>query len=54
MAYIDKKLDEYNQELSEADENKEQQVKQEINKYSKRKDDYHNLENQIRQNKKHK
>ena len=50
IVYIDNKLDEYNQQLSEADQDKKQQIKEQIDKHNKRKDDYNDLENQLKQN----
>ena len=49
IVYIDNKLDEYNQQLSEADQDQKQQIKDEIDKHHKRKDDYIDLENQLKQ-----
>ena len=47
IAYIDNKLDEYNHQLSEADEDKKQQIKEKIDKHNHRKGEYKNLENQL-------
>ena len=49
IAYIDKKLDEYNEQLSGADEDKKQQINQEIKKHGKRKDKYRQIEKQLKE-----
>ena len=49
IAYIDNKLDEYNKQLEEADQDKKEQIQKEIDKHNQRKDDYHNLENQLKE-----
>jgi transposase len=46
IAYIDNKLEEYNNELSKADGDKEK-IKSEIEKHNKRKDNYKKLEQQL-------
>jgi len=49
VAYIDNKLDEYNQQLVEADEDKKQQIQKEIEKQNQRKDKYNQLEKQLKE-----
>lgn len=49
LQYIDRKLDEYNKALAEADDDNKQIIEQEIKKYSERKTGYESLENQLRQ-----
>lgn len=49
IAYIDNKLDHYNQQLSDEDGANEEQIKQEIDKHNKRKGDYRDLENQLKE-----
>jgi len=49
IAYIDNKLDHYNQQLAEQDGDAKEQIKKEIDKHNKRKDDYHDLENQLKE-----
>jgi len=49
ITYIDNKLDEYNQQLSEADEDEKQQIKKEIEKHNHRKDKYNQLEKQLKE-----
>ena len=49
VAYIDNKLDEYNQQLSEADEDKKEKIKEEIEKQKQRKVKYNQLENQLKE-----
>ena len=45
IAYIDNKLDQYNQQLADEDGDNKEQIKNEIKKHNKRKDDYRDLEN---------
>ena len=47
VAYIDNKLDQYNQQLAEADGDKQQQIKDEIDKQNNRKEKYSQLQKQI-------
>lgn len=47
VAYIDNKLDEYNNQLAEADEDKQQQIRKEIEKQNQRKDKYNQIEKQL-------
>ena len=49
VAYIDNKLDEYNQQLSEADDDKKQQIKEEIEKQKQRKVKYNQIEKQLKE-----
>jgi len=49
VAYIDNKLDEYNQQLTEEDEDKKQQIKEEIKKQSQRKIKYNQIEKQLKE-----
>jgi transposase len=49
IAYIDSKLDHYNKQLSDEDGDNKAQIKQEIDKHNKRKDDYRDLENQLKE-----
>ena len=49
IAYIDNKLEEYNQQLSEADQDKKQQIQTEIDKQNQRKDKYNQLEKQLKE-----
>ena len=49
VAYIDNKLDEYNQQLSEADEDKKEQIKEEIEKQKQRKVKYNQIEKQLKE-----
>jgi transposase len=49
IAYIDNKLDHYNQQLADEDDDAKEQIKQEIDKHNKRKDDYRDLENQLKE-----
>ena len=46
-AYIDKKLEEHNKELASADDDKKEQIKKEIQKQNKRKEDYKQIERQL-------
>ena len=48
IAYIDNKLDEYNKQLSEADEDKNEQIRKEIDNQNQRKDKYNQLEKQLK------
>jgi len=47
IAYIDNKLDEYNKLLSEADDDKKEQIKKEIDKHNRRKKKYRQIEQQL-------
>ena len=47
IIYIDNKLEEYNQQLSEADEDKKEQIKQEIEKQNRHNDKYKQIEKQL-------
>ena len=49
IAYIDKKLDQYNQELGSSEGQVKQEIKQEIEKHNRRKEDYKQLEKQLQQ-----
>jgi transposase len=49
IAYIDKKLEEFNKQLSQADNDNKQQIEQEIEKQKKRKARYHNIEKQLKE-----
>jgi len=49
LKYIENKLEEYNQALAESDGDNKQQAEQEIEKHSKRKDDYKKLEQQLKE-----
>lgn len=49
IAYIDNKLEQYNQELALAEGEVKKQLKQEIEKHNKRKEDYKELEKQLQQ-----
>ena len=49
IAYIDNKLDHYNQQLADKDGDDKEQIKQEIDKHNKRKDEYRDLENQLKE-----
>ena len=49
LAYIERKLAEYNQALAENDGDKNKQTKQKIEKHGKRKDDYKKLEQQLKE-----
>ena len=48
IAYIDNKIDEYNKQLSEADEDKKEQIRKEIDNQNQRKDKYNQLEKQLK------
>ena len=49
VAYIDNKLDEYTRALAENDGDSRQEIEEEINKQHKRKDNYKNLEKQLKE-----
>jgi transposase len=49
IAYIDNKLEEYTRALSEHDGDNSEQIREEINKQQKRKDNYKNLEKQLKE-----
>jgi transposase len=49
VAYIDNKLEEYTRALAENDGDNRQQIEAEINKQQKRKDNYKNLEKQLKE-----
>ena len=49
IAYIDNKLEEYTKALAENDGDNRQQIENEINKQQKRKDNYKNLEKQLKE-----
>lgn len=49
IAYIDNKLEEYTMALAESDGDNRQQLEDEINKQQKRKDNYKNLEKQLKE-----
>src|SRR5664280_2658016 len=49
IAYIDNKLEEYTRTLAENDGDNRQQIEDEINKQQKRKDNYKNLEKQLKE-----
>lgn len=49
LEYIENKLTEYNQALAENDGDTQEKVEQEIEKHTKRKDDYKNLEQQLKE-----
>jgi transposase len=49
IAYIDNKLDQYNQQLADQDGDNKEKIKQEIDKHNKRKDDYRDIENQLKE-----
>jgi len=48
-AYIDNKLDEYNNQLSEADGDKKEQIKKEIENQNRHKNKYNKLEKQLKE-----
>jgi len=48
VAYIDNKLEEYTRALAENDGDNRQQIEDEINKQKKRKDNYRNIEKQLK------
>jgi len=47
LKYIDDKLEQYEQELSIADKDKQETIKKEIDKHNKRKDNYHKLDKEL-------
>jgi transposase len=47
IEYIDNKLEQYNKELSEADNDKKQDIKKEIDKHNERKDKYRKLQDSL-------
>ena len=49
LAYIDNKLNEYNQALAEADEDNKKIIEQEIKKHQGRKDNYQRMQQQLEQ-----
>ena len=49
IAYIDNKLDTYNQQLAEQDGDAKEQIKKEMDKHNKRKDDYQDMESQLKE-----
>jgi transposase len=49
IAYIDNKLEEYTRALAENDGDNQRQIEDEINKQQKRKDNYQNLEKQLKE-----
>ena len=49
LEYIENKLNEYNQALAESDGDNKQPTEQEIEKHSRRKDDYKKLEQQLKE-----
>lgn len=49
IAYIETKLEQYTNELAGADGDTKKQLKQEIKKYNKRKEDYHQLEQELKE-----
>jgi transposase len=49
VAYIDNKLAEYNQQLAEADQDNAEQIKKEIEKQNQHKDNYNQLEKQLKE-----
>jgi transposase len=49
LAYIDAKLDEYNQALAQADDDNKQIIEEEIKKQTERKKDYENKREQLKQ-----
>ncbi len=49
ITYIDGKLDQYNQQLADEDGDNKEKIKQEIDKHNKRKDDYRDIENQLKE-----
>jgi len=48
-AYIDKKLEEYNNELASADHDKKEQIKKEIQKQNQHKENYKQIEQQLKE-----
>ena len=49
LAYIDNKLEEYNKQLAEADQDNARQIKKEIEKQNRHKDNYNELERQLKE-----
>jgi len=49
IAYIENKIDGYNKQLSEADGDKKEQIRKEIDKQNQRKDKYNQLEKQLKE-----
>jgi len=49
VTYIDNKLDEYNKQLAEADQDKKEQIQKEIEKQNQRKQNYNQLEKQLKE-----
>lgn len=49
VAYIDQKLDEYNNLLAVADDDEKEEIKQDIDKHQNRKDNYKNIEKQLKE-----
>jgi hypothetical protein len=49
IAYIENKIDDYNKQLSKADEDKKEQIRKEIDKQNQRKDKYNQLEKQLKE-----
>ena len=49
IAYIDNKLEEYNKLLTEADNDKKEQINKEINKHNHRKENYQRTEQQLKE-----
>jgi len=49
IAYIDNKLEQYNQELASSEGEEKKQIKKEIQKHNQRKENYKRLENQLQQ-----
>jgi len=47
VAYIDNKLDEYNQQLAELDGDHKEKIEKEIEKHNNRKDNYKQIQNQL-------
>ncbi len=49
LTYIENRLNEYNKKLSQADEDKKEQIRQEIEKQNRHKDKYKQLEKQLKE-----
>ena len=49
IAYIDTKVEEYNKELTAADDEAKKQIKHEIEKHNQRKDNYRKIEKQLKE-----
>ena len=49
ITYIENKIDEYNKQLSEADEDKKEQIRKEIDNQNQRKGKYNQLEKQLKE-----